>query len=304
MNRISDDQIIATLKARFGEYNLAIRDLQVMTSKLETLNQKLLASEELKSNFLSNIRNEINNPLASILAMSELLMGSSSFSAEEVASLGKTLHTEAFYLNFQMRNIFVVADLEAGETAPEYGSVHLNQLIQRLLNSFRHRLESKNLEVAVEWKGKVDMERIEQLEVVADSEKVYLILANLFDNAIEFNREKGKVKLVVEVRDKDFEIQVVDNGIGIPVSAQKDILSRFYQLDTGFNKRYKGHGLGLSVVKALVDLMEGKLNIDSTVGKGSRFSLQLRMPELLERELVSDDGNEFMFDDAEEFEEF
>ena len=304
MTVISDEQIIESLKNRLSEYNRAVGDLQVMTTKLEGLNKELLASEALKSNFLSNIRNEINNPLAAILAMSELLMNGQKLSAEEVANLGHTLHTEAFYLNFQMRNIFAVADLEAGEVAPEYGMVHMNTLIERLLNAFKHRIAAKKIDLVIDWKNKGSQEDPQALEVAADSEKLYLILANLLDNAIEFNREGGKIKIALAITDENFTIQVIDNGIGIPVTAQKEIEKRFCQLETGFNKRYKGHGLGLSVVKALIELMEGRLSLESRVGKGSKFTILLNQPELNETDIFSDDGNEFLFDDTAEFEEF
>ncbi len=120
MEPIKDDDLLEELKKRFLDNKKALRDMVVMNEKIEKLNAKLAESEKLKTNFLSNIRNEINNPLTAILGMARQL-ASPVPDQQTRQAMAETIYHEAFDLDFQLRNIFAAAELESGEPDTDDG---------------------------------------------------------------------------------------------------------------------------------------------------------------------------------------
>jgi len=116
MDGMNDAELLAELAKRFRDTSKALHDMRVMNEKIEKLNIKLAESEKLKSNFLSNIRNEINNPLTAILNMAgQLALPQKDEQSRQL--MARMIHDEAFDLDFQLRNIFMAAEIEAGEAA-------------------------------------------------------------------------------------------------------------------------------------------------------------------------------------------
>ncbi len=136
----------------------------------------------------------------------------------------------------------------------------------------------------------------------SDPDKLHLIIFNILGNAIEFSNEGGKVELMAWKQDENLYISIKDYGKGIEDTDRDKIFDRFRQLDTGVTKNHLGHGLGLSTVKAAIDMLGGMISIESKKEEGSVFTISI--PEA-EGEpvlgMVSDDGNEFIFEGAEEF---
>ena len=114
MKNIADYDLISELKRRFDEKSNAIHEIIIMTNKIEELNERLRIAESHKSNFLSNIRNEINNPLTVIMGMANQL-NMKVMDPKSVSITAETIYNEAFDLDFQLKNIFVAAEIEAGE---------------------------------------------------------------------------------------------------------------------------------------------------------------------------------------------
>lgn len=133
-----------------------------------------------------------------------------------------------------------------------------------------------------------------------DPEKLKLIISNLLSNAIKFSFEKQKIDIRVWLDDAKLKISVEDFGTGISEDNQKKIFDRFKRLDSGINSINRGHGLGLSINKAILDLLNGSIEIQSEIGKGSKFSFEI--PEA-KSDIAgfSTDGNEFLFDEEEIF---
>jgi signal transduction histidine kinase len=133
-----------------------------------------------------------------------------------------------------------------------------------------------------------------------DPEKVKLAFANLISNAIKFSYDDNKVIIRIWKTDNIVHMMVQDFGTGISEANQKIIFDRFKRLDTGINSLNRGHGLGLSINKAVIDLLQGKIDIKSEINKGAIFTLSI--PEAKTNIAgFSTDGNEFLFDDEETF---
>jgi len=290
MEKLTDQQLIEELRERFDMNRRALHDLQTMTRKLEIVNAKLQDSEALKSQFLSNIRNEINNPLSSIIGLARQLMHGT---VPDPARMAAIIHAEAFNLDFQLRNIFIAAELEAGELEPSVSRTDIAGLISGALDLFRYQVEEKRLRVEQSVPG--------ELIFVTDAEKLQVMLNNLLANAIEFSLEGGSVRIEAERHDDRLCLKVVDSGIGIAAENQEKIFDRFRQLDSGSTKGHRGHGLGLSIIRAVCDLLGGAIDLESDLGKGCCFTLTLPEIDSEAADVLAKDGNFFLFEESEKY---
>lgn len=293
--RLTEEELIAELQKRFQESKDLLNQERKLTTELNDVNEKLLESEHLKSNFLSNIRNEINNPIASILELAKNITEGNLdvVSMKEFASL---IYLEAFDLDFQLRNIFLSAEIEAGESPLSIVSVNINALIDSVLVAFRKRMDRKGVNLI--WDNSITEEKIFK----TDSEKLHLIISNLVANAVQFNHRGGTVEVSSEFKDNELVICVSDTGIGVSEENQQKIYDRFHQIEEGSTKTYGGHGLGLSITKALLEIIEGRIELQSELGKGSRFTIFIKEIDLPEggADVFSADGNDFLFDQDED----
>jgi len=292
MKKLTDQQIIDELSERFEQKLEAIKEQERLMDQLEKVNKKLMDSESVKSQFLSNIRNEINNPLSSILGLADK-MSQKPGNIDQVKYTSSLIHQEAFSLDFQLRNIFTAAELEAGELQPNFGKVDIHSLVNGVLKKFEHLIEKKGLGTQVKCK--------ENLNFTTDANLLNSVLENLVSNAIEYNKEKGSIILDVSTEDENkLHINVIDTGIGMNESDYKIIFDRFVQLDTGVTKSHLGHGLGLTVTKAQIELLQGSVHVECIIDEGCSIGISIPLAEEDDMHTFSDSGNVFFFDDDEE----
>ena len=295
MKQISDIELVGEINRRLDEYNKALHDLKTLTRKLEQVNRKLQESEATKSNFLSNIRNEINNPLTSIMGLSRQLV-SGDLAGSERVSVAQNIFHEAFDLNFQLNNIFMAAEIEAGESPVGVSNIEVEHFIERVINEFSHKIKDKNLSVEFDCEGGPE------LVFKSDPLKLRAIVMNLIANAVEFSLEGKPVRISAKNEDGRLVISITDEGVGIANEEKELIFDRFRQLETGTQKSHKGHGLGLSVVKSLLNQLGGDIDFSGVAGQGCTFTVSVS--EFTGDSPVdeySEEGNEFIFGREEEF---
>jgi len=294
VERIADEMLLDELKKRLEENRIAVANLRAVTQNLESVNEKLRQSESLKSDFLSNIRNEINNPLMSIMGMAKQIMDGNA-DADTAQAMAGTIYHEAFDLDFQLRNIFAAAEIEAGETTVSVAQVDVTALVRGLIAAFGHKAAEKRLTVVFE-PGE------EPLTFRTDPDKLQKVLANLLANAIEFNREGKRVTIRAWRERARLNMSIADEGLGIPERDRKKVFDRFVQLEAGIRKRHKGHGLGLSITKALVEMLEGTITLTGTEGNGCVFTVSIaELGTDRAVDVTSGDGNEFIFEGGAKF---
>ncbi|OGR33883.1 MAG: hypothetical protein A2005_04230 [Desulfuromonadales bacterium GWC2_61_20] len=291
MSRLTDQELIEELKSRFEMNRQALHDLQALTGQLEKMNRRLQESEAMKSHFLSNIRNEINNPLTAIMGLSRHLKGGGC-DPGKVAAVGGMIFSEAFDLDFQLRNIFIAAELEAGEHSPDFSRVDIVSLMASAAEMLAHQLEIKKIRLT---------QRIgdgsPQL-FTTDAQMLQVVLVNLLVNAIEYSAEGGEVTITADAAGGGLKIVVSDSGVGIDPADHEVIFDRFKQKESGATKSHRGHGLGLSIIKAVVDLLSGEVSLRSALGQGASFTLFIPEPVLSSPVAVTaQDGNFFLFKD-------
>lgn len=286
----SRHQLVEHLQEQIEINRKALYDLQEVTRKLESMNQKLQESEELKSHFLSNIRNEINNPLTAIMGLSNRLFNGAT--PANLPVIARMIYEEAFSLDFQLQNIFAAAELEAGEITPDWAQVDIASLIKGIFDLLEPAIAHKRLIVAPHFPV--------SLPFVTDARKLHLIIINLLANAVEYSPEGGTIEVRVDLAREHLHIQVRDCGPGIPSAQQQTIFDRFRQLQSGPTKGHRGHGLGLSIVSALAEFLGGSIDLESAPEKGSLFRLLIPRPQD-QTDVIAPEGNMFFFGEGERF---
>jgi len=292
MKKLTEKQILDELSERFEQNRIAVQEQKRLMNELEQVNKKLMNSESVKTQFLSNIRNEINNPLSSILGLADKLSQKPG-DLEQIKYASSLIHQEAFNLDFQLRNIFTAAELEAGELQPNFGKVDVESLSKAILDKFDHLIKRKKLTVELKCPS--------NLEFITDAGLLSSIIRNLVSNGIEYNKDKGKLILDISVQDsKELIVNVIDTGIGMHEKDYEIIFDRFVQLETGVTKSHLGHGLGLTVTKAQVDLMQGSVHVECIIGEGCSMGISIPLAEEGDMHTFSDSGNVFFFDDDDD----
>jgi len=295
MGKMTDLELIEEIRQRFEFNRNALQEMRVLTQKLEQMNEKLQESEAVKSHFLSNIRNEIINPLSAIMGLSSPgSSGNVSLSAWQKSAA--MIYREAFHLDFQLQNIFMAAELEAGEAEPYFSKADLTAILTSCREKMSYYIEEKNL----------DFELIapEHAVAVVDANKFELIVLNLLSNAFEFNEQQGKVTLTVQVGpETGLKLTVEDTGPGINPADQEVVFDRFRQLEVGTTKTHRGHGLGLSLCRALAELFGGSLTLESEPSRGTTVTVLLPNSDQYV-ETVATEGNAFLFESSDDAEVF
>jgi signal transduction histidine kinase len=266
-----------------------------LTSELFEVNKRLKESEAFKSHFISNITNEILNPFSSILALSENIRNLGEADMAQAKKMADLIHQEAFQLDFQLKNIFAAAMTEAGRDDLIPVTVNLADLVKQAIHFFKTEIKHKQLEIDLTIEDR-EQERLRTFST--DELKLELIVKNLLSNAIKFSQQKGQIKISVGIRDKRFAMDIRDFGKGIPKNEYKVIFNRFKQLDESANSFNTGQGLGLSIVKAYLLELNGKIELETPEDGGLKIGIEL--PELnLPDEY--DDLGEFLFNSEEKF---
>lgn len=296
--KLTDKELIEELKISCGQNKKSLQELKELNKELKKVNEKLTESEALKTHFISNITNEIVNPFTSILVLSKNILSVKIGDWKKVKSMADLIHSEAFNLDFQLNNIFAAAKLESGKAFPEISNVDINRLIQDTINLFKPEADKKQLNINFLFNDSYKLNETNQYYFKTDPESLKLITANLLSNAIKFSHTHNTIKVKISKLEQSLNISVQDSGIGISKANQKTIFDRFKRIDMNIHSLNKGHGLGLSVIKAILDLMDGKIEIVSKKNQGSVFTVLL--PEA-QSGTHADDDNEFIFGDDEIF---
>lgn len=232
-------------------------ELKNVHSELHAVNQKLNASEAFKSHFISHISNELINPFTSITGMSKSILSKPEMDPKQVKKMVEYINNEAFYLEFQLKNLFAAAQLEAGEFYPEISEILPLKLIKELSNKFNNEAAKKEIKIKHETYLESD------IHFKSDSEKLNTILSNLISNAINYSYPESEIMIRSSLEEGVLVISVSNSGPKIPENQSESIYDRFTRLNTEINSVNQGSGVGLSICKGLVDILQGKIGFQS-----------------------------------------
>jgi signal transduction histidine kinase/CheY-like chemotaxis protein len=275
--------IISLVRGSCGKPQFAIATIEdITTSKqaeIELRNSKEAAEAGslAKSEFLANMSHELRTPLHAILGLSQLLeqelFGCLNTKQKEYVTC---IHSSGEHLLALINDILDLSKVEAGKEELMPKVLDVQELCDYCLNLVRDRAVAKKLQLSSQIDPQV-------VVCVADERKIQQMLLNLLTNAIKFTA-KGRVSLQVEKVPEGIAFRVSDTGIGIDPSQLNLLFQPFTQLDSRLNRQYEGTGLGLALTRKLARLHGGDVTVESTVGKGSQFTLLL--PDYCQKEWV------------------
>lgn len=240
--------------------NALEKNVQAQQTIIEKLKQtdQLQALNRLKTRFFTNITHEFRTPLTVILGMTE--QGTHPQTMVLIRRNGQKL------LNL-VNQLLDLSKLDAGQLQPTYKLTEIVSFTQYVGESFQSLADKKFIRLTV-------YSEINELWLDMDEEKYRQIISNLLSNAIKFTSESGKIILHLYQKEAHIHIKITDNGIGISSKELPFIFDRFYQVENATSQLGKGTGIGLALVKELVELLAGKIEVTSELGKGTTFNLQ------------------------------
>ena len=222
----------------------------------------------LKSDFVANVSHELKTPLALIRLFAETLELGRVPSEEKAHQYYRVINKESHRLTQLINNILDFSRIEAGRKEYRFAPTDVARVVREVIESYRFQIEQQGFEL------KVDVDE-DLPHVPADEEALGQAIINLVNNAIKYSRESKTIHIEVRREGSKVLVTVKDTGIGIPRSEQKKIFEKFFRGEDSLVHETKGSGLGLSLVRHIMEAHGGSVEVDSTPGKGSTFTLVL-----------------------------
>jgi two-component system, OmpR family, phosphate regulon sensor histidine kinase PhoR len=235
------------------------------------LRQKKLS--EIKSDFINNMTHEFKTPLATIsLAVDAIRNEKVQNDTVKMQYFSSIIKEENKRMNKHVETILQAALLDKQELKLDMKKVSATALVQSALNNHQLQIQDKNGRVELNFNAKDDT-------IIADEAHFTNMLSNLVDNAIKYSKENLLIRVTTYNHGHHVVIKIEDNGIGMSKETVKRVFEKFYRAHTGNIHNVKGFGLGMSYVKTVVDVHKGKIKADSTLGKGSCFTVEVPLAE-------------------------
>ena len=227
--------------------------------------QELSGMETLRTDFIANVSHELKTPLAVIQNYGTMLQ-QPNLSDEDRKDYARTVTNASQRLASLITNILKLNKLENQQIYPKKEHFDLGEQLCECLLGFENAWEAKRLEIETEMEDGVNVE--------SDPELLSLVWNNLFSNAIKFTEEGGTIGLKLHTENGHAVVEVSDTGCGISPEVGAHIFEKFYQGDT--SHATQGNGLGLALVKRVVDIIGGEISVSSELGKGSTFTVRIK----------------------------
>ncbi|MGH9546354.1 MAG: sensor histidine kinase [Terriglobales bacterium] len=228
---------------------------------------KEMALARLKSDFVSNVSHELRTPLSLIRLYAETLEMGRLTSPEKYQEYYRIIRKESERLTALINNILDFSRIEAGRKEYDFRETDLSELVHNTLDSYRYQLEQSGFQ----FEEKID----EVPSMRVDREAMARSLLNLVNNALKYSQDRKYIGVNLYRDNGSVKLEVVDQGIGIPHQEQQKIFEKFYRVGDPLVHNTKGSGLGLSLVRHIVQAHGGEVSVDSAPGQGSKFTIVL-----------------------------
>ncbi|MEX1029279.1 MAG: ATP-binding protein [Paenibacillaceae bacterium] len=234
--------------------------------------------ERMRSEFVANVSHELRTPITAIKGFAETLISGAMNDKETAMSFLQIIHDESNRLNRLIEDTLALSKIESKQAPMQFAPIDMELFLSNTIEMVRQVADQRKIEVGQSIEGHVFIE--------ADEDRLRQIIINLLSNAITYTPEGGSVKVIVQpfsigndtsTENEKVRIIVQDTGIGIPKKDIPRIFERFYRVDKARSRSSGGTGLGLSIVKHLVELHRGTVKVESTVGVGTSFIIELPM---------------------------
>ncbi len=268
-----DEILAATERIASGDFSVRLAPRHIyekydgfdlICENINTMAAELGKSEILKSDFISNVSHELKTPLA-VIQNYAVLLKNDKLDSEERARCAETVFNATQRLAALVSNILKLNKLENQKIKPDFERVNLADMLADALIRHEELIESKALTLECD---------IDDVFVISSPTYLEIVWNNLISNAIKYTESGGTVGVRVKRRESGAEVEVFDTGCGISQETGRHIFEKFYQGDTSHYG--EGNGLGLALVKKVIDVLGGEISVESVVGVGSTFTIVLK----------------------------
>lgn len=256
-------------KGDFSHMIVVDRDDEIGELALAFNNMKLSLSslEQLRRSFIANVSHELRTPMTTIGGFIDGILDGT-IDEDKRGYYLKIVSEEIKRLSRVVTSMMNLAKLEAGETKMKPKDFDLSELITRTILVFEHRVEEKSLDIR-------GLETLDQVHVVADIDMIHQVVYNLIDNAVKFTPPQGYIEFGIRDSETQVEVFIRNSGQGIPARQLPNIFERFYKADRSRGMDKNGTGLGLYIVKTIIDLHGGQITAQSIEGEYTEFKFNL-----------------------------
>ena len=263
-------KVINDVKAGYSNESISVPDLAETEHIVEAFNQllqRMKVLDDSRQEFVSNVSHELKTPLTSMKVLADSLLVQEDVPAELYQEFMEDIVSEIDRENRIITDLLTLVKMDKKVSALNIASVNVNDLTELILKRLRPIARKKDVEVVFESGRPVTAE--------VDEVKMTLVMSNLVENAIKYNKEHGWVKVVLDADHQYFTFEVSDSGIGIPEDSLAQIYERFYRVDKSHSREIGGTGLGLAITKNAVLMHRGSITVTSTEGEGSTFLVKI-----------------------------
>ncbi len=229
--------------------------------------------DESRQEFVANVSHELKTPITSVKVLADSLLAQQDIPAELYREFMVDIAQEIEREDKIINDLLALVKLDKAAAKLNISSVNMNQLAEIILKRLRPIARKSNVELLL----------VSTREVIAevDEVKMSLILSNLVENAIKYNKEQGKVTVTLDADHQFFTVTVEDTGMGIPEESLAQIYERFYRVDKSHSREIGGTGLGLAIARSAVQLHRGSIKVESVVGEGTKFVVKIPLTHMI-----------------------
>jgi signal transduction histidine kinase len=240
-------------------------EIGALSVSFNQMAKELAKLDRMRRNFVSNVSHEIGSPLTSISGFTKAVK-QKQMSEESRLRYLTIIEEESERLSRLSQNLLRLSHLQHDNQPLKVSTYRLDEQLRRVVIALEPHWGAKEIEIDL---------HLEPLTVQADEDQLSQVWINLLSNSIKFTPVKGKILIEAVLKDNQNTISITDNGIGIPEEERADIFKPFHKVDKARNSSVKGNGLGLSIVKQIVDMHQGDIQVSGQLGTGATFEVTL-----------------------------
>ena len=261
---------INEMKAGYTNEPMQVPEFTETAHIVDAFNQlqsRMKALDDSREEFVANVSHELKTPMTSIKVLADSLMAQPDAPAELYREFMTDIASEIDRENRVITDLLALVKMDRTNSNLNIGAININELAEMILKRLRPIARKKDIELTLESNRSIVAE--------VDEVKMTLIMSNLVENAIKYNRDGGWVRVVLDADHQYFTFEVSDSGIGIPEESLAHIYERFYRVDKSHSREIGGTGLGLAITRNAVLMHRGSITVTSTEGEGSVFSVRI-----------------------------
>ena len=266
---------IREVKAGYSNEDISVRgyvETDQISDAFNSLQSRMRVLNDSREEFVANVSHELKTPMTSIKVLSDSLLAQPDAPAELYREFLEDIASEIDRENRIITDLLAMVKMDdRGGNELSIAQVNINELTELLLKRLRPIARKKDVELVFESNREVIAE--------VDEVKMTLLITNLVENAIKYNRDQGWVRVILDADHQFFTLQVCDSGIGMPQESIDHIFERFYRVDKSHSREIGGTGLGLAICRSVVLMHRGEISAESTEGEGSVFTVKIPLKQ-------------------------